>query len=215
MKKLFLAFSLLLFGNIVMAQSEQGLWVSAGIDKKISKKLSIDFSIENRWAGLADFHQTYFGEVGVGVKLHKNVSLIGYYRLINRRKDETSPYNQRHRFFGDLRFDKKIKVIELKYRFRYQNQFRDNDNELTFDRSYFRHKGEIALNTKAIFTPYVSSDWFYQIGGGFEEVRYKLGTDIKLSKSHRLDIGAFLSQPLGSSKDNKRIIFDLGYTFKF
>ena len=215
MKKLLFVCLLILLNNILFAQTEEGVWLNVGINKKVTKKVAIDLSIENRWTGLADFHQTYFGQFGVSYKIHKNISLSGYYRLINRRKDETSEYKRRHRFYGNLQVDKKFGIIGAKYRLRYQNQFRDTDNELTFDNSYLRHKFEIALNTKTFLTPYVSGDWFYQLGGGFDEVRYKAGVDLKLTKAHRLDIGAFLSQPLGSSTENKRIIYDVAYTFKF
>lgn len=215
MKKILFTVLFTLVTLLIYAQTNEGVWINAGLNKKITKKLSVDLSIENRWTGLAEFHQTYFGELGVSYKIHKNVSLSGYYRLINRRKDETSEYKQRHRFYGNLQIEKKLGILAAKYRLRYQNQFRDTDNELTFDNSYLRNKFEIALNTKTFITPYVSGDWFYQIGGSFDEVRYKAGADIKLSKAHRLDIGAFLSQPLGSSTEDKRLIFDVAYTFKF
>jgi hypothetical protein len=215
MKKSIIAGLLVLMNFLTFAQTREGVWLNVGINKKITKKLAIDLSIENRWTGLADFHQTYFGEIGTSYKIHKNISLSGYYRLINRRKDETSAYKQRHRFYGNLQLNKKLGIIEAKYRLRYQNQFRDTDNELAFDKSYLRHKFEIALNTKTFLTPYASGDWFYQLGRGIDEVRYKAGVDIKLSKFHRLDVGAFLSQPLGTSTDERRIIYDVSYTYKF
>jgi hypothetical protein len=196
-------------------QSNPSLWLKTGISKKINKKFTADLSIENRWAKIGSFHQTYFGELGIAYKLTKKFSLEGYYRYINRRRNESSAYNSRHRFYGNLEYETKIQQLRFKYRLRYQNQFRDNETELTFDKSYFRNKIELGYTNKSIFTPYISTDLFYQIRGIFDEVRIKVGSDIKITKTHRLDIAAFLSQPIGSNKEAERYVIDIGYKYKF
>jgi hypothetical protein len=216
MKNIAFIFFLLCASTLVLSgQSNPGLWLKTGLSKKINKKFSADLSLENRWAEIGSFHQTYFGELGINYKLTKNFSIEGYYRYINRRRNESSAYNSRHRFYGNLEYEKKIQQIRLKYRLRYQNQFRDNESELAFDKSYFRNKIELGYTNKSIFTPYISTDLFYQIGGSFEELRIKVGSDIKLTKTHRLDISAFLSQPIGSNNEAERIVIDIGYKYKF
>jgi len=206
---------LLITQTFVFGQSEPAFWLKTGLSKKVNKKFDIDLSLENRWTEGLAFHQTYFGEFGLSFNPNKQFTLSGFYRLINRRKDEASPYNTRHRFFADLSYSKKFGVLKLKNRVRYQNQFRDTDNEIAFDKSYLRNKLEFGLDNKTIFEPYISADLFYQMGGSFEELRWKVGSDIKLTKSHRLDIGGFLSQPLGDNFEGRRFVIDLSYKFRF
>lgn len=198
------------------AQAQEGvsLWTGASIEKKLTKKFSVNLNTQARFVENITYTQTYLGEVGLSYKIMKNLELSGYYRFISRRKDEAADFKQRHRFYGDLAYSKKLGAIKLEYRLRYQHQFKDNDGEIGFDKSYWRNKLEVAYSNKSDFTPFISADLFYQIGSGFDQVRPKAGVTYKINKHHSVDGFIFTNIDLvGADKSNP--VIGLNYKFKF
>lgn len=197
-----------------LSQSQDGLalWTGVGVEKKINKKFSVNLNAQARFVENLSFAQTYLGEVGLSYKIIKNLEITGYYRFINRRKDETKDFKNRHRFYGDLSYDKKLGVIKVGYRLRYQHQFRDNDGEIGFDTSYLRNKLEVSYPNKTKFTPYVSGDLFYEINGnGFDQIRPKAGVSYKINKKSSLDASIFTNVDLVGTEKSNPII---GLTYK-
>lgn len=211
MKKIILiAFLFLPF----LAQSQDGLalWTGVGVEKKINKKFSVNLNAQARLVENISYTQTYLGEIGLSYKIIKNLEITGYYRFINRRKNETKDFKNRHRFYGDLSYDKKLGVIKLDYRLRYQHQFKDNDGEIGFDTSYLRNKLEVSYPNKTKFTPYVSGDLFYEINGnGFDQIRPKAGVSYKINKKSSIDASVFTNVDLVGTEKSNPII---GLTYK-
>jgi hypothetical protein len=160
----------------------------------------------------------YLGEVGVSYKLTKHWEVSGYYRYIGRRKkndDETGYYYRPyHRFYADLAYDHKIWKLKFDYRLRYQNQFMDDNSGIENDKSYLRNKFEVSYPNKSRFTPYVSTDLFYQLGNGFDQMRNKGGIEIEINKHHKIDISGFTDYKLQGSQEN-RFLIGVAYKVKF
>lgn len=196
-----------------LSQSQDGLalWTGVGVEKKINKKFSVNLNAQARFVENLSFAQTYLGEVGLSYKIIKNLEITGYYRFINRRKDETKDFKNRHRFYGDLSYDKKLGVIKVGYRLRYQHQFKDNDGEIGFDASYWRNKLEVSYPNKTKFTPYISGDLFYQVGSGFDQLRPKAGISYKINKKSSIDASVFTNVDLVGTEKSNPII---GLTYK-
>jgi Protein of unknown function (DUF2490) len=218
MKKIFLLLlAIFLLINIkTQAQTEgTALWSSISIEKKIGKKFAIELHGQSRMVENITYTQTYLGELGLSYKIHKNWEITGYYRYIQRRKNELKEFKRRDRFYADLVFDHKIWKLKFANRLRYQNQFRDNDGgESEFDSSYLRNKIELSYPNKSKFTPYISGDLFYEIGGKIDQIRPKAGVSFKFNKHHSVDASVFSNVDLIGTESSAAII-GLGYKFKF
>ena len=90
-----------------------------------------------------------------------------------------------------MSYDKKLGVIKFQNRLRYQHQFKDNDGVTEFDASYIRNKIELSYDNKSNFTPYLSGDFFFQIGGTLDQLRPKVGISYKINKKNSIDISVF------------------------
>ncbi len=210
MKKLFLVIILLL-PFISNAQSGLGLWAGASIEKKLNKKFDLQVNGQARFVENLTYVQSYLGEIGLSYKIIKNLEISGYYRFIHRRKDEAKAFKNRHRFYADLAYGQKLGPIKFDYRLRYQHQFKDNDGEIGFDKSYLRNKLEISYPNKSKFTPFVSGDLFYEIGNKFDQLRPKGGLSYKINKHNSIDASIFTNVDLLGVESATPII---GLTYK-
>lgn len=191
MKKLLLL-TFLFFGIIsVHAQDGVGLRTGINLQKKVTKKVTLNLNGQARFNNNISYLQTYLFELGGEYKLSKAFDAAIYYRFVNRKKDETKNFNQRHRFYADLSYDKKFGVIKFQNRLRYQHQFKDNDGVTEFDASYIRNKIELSYDNKSNFTPYLSNDFFFQIGGTLDQLRPKVGINYKINKKNSIDLSVF------------------------
>lgn len=191
MNKLFITFLFIGISFSIFSQSGTSLWTGLTIEKNISKKFDISLGIQARMPENMTYLQTYFGEIGFAFKPTKKLEFAGYYRLINKRKNETKDWKNRHRFYFDLTFQEKFKKIKFENRLRYQHQFKDNDGEIEFDASYLRNKVELSFPNKSKFIPYISTDIFYKIGYKTDQLRPKIGLNYKLNKKSSFEISLF------------------------
>jgi hypothetical protein len=192
MKKLL--FLLLLISSTKISQAQDGVGLRSGINlqKKLTNKITLNANGQLRFNGDISFLQANLFELGGEYKINKDFDAALYYRFVNRRKDETKEFKNRHRFYADLGYGKKFGVIKFENRLRYQHQFKDNDNgEAEFDASYIRDKIEISYASKSKFTPYISNDFFLQIGGTLDQLRPKVGVSYKINKKHAVDVSVF------------------------
>jgi Protein of unknown function (DUF2490) len=218
MKKIALVLLLLApFGGYAQA-TDIGLWTGVGAEKKINKSLSVNLNTQLRFTDNISVLRAYLGEVGVSYKLTKHWEVSGYYRYIGRRKKNdagTYYYRPYHRFYADVAYDHKIWKLKFDYRLRYQNQFKDdNESGLENDSSYLRNKFELSYPNKSRFTPYVSTDLFYQLGTGFDQMRNKAGVEITINKNNKIDLSGFTDYQLQGSQEN-RFLLGVAYKVKF
>ncbi len=176
---------------LVNAQEGTGLWTGIGVQKKLSKKLSLNLNGQVRLDDNISYAKTYLGEIGLSYTILKGLDISAYYRLINRRKNEPSAFKIRQRYYADLSYEYKLGAIKLDYRLRYQHQFKDNDGETEFDASYLRNKLEVSLSNKTKFSPFVSADLFTEMGGKTDQIRPKAGISYKINKQHSVEASVF------------------------
>ncbi len=191
MKKLL--FLTILFWGIKSVHAQDGVGLRTGINlqKKVTEKVTLNLNGQIRFNNDISYLQTYLFELGGEYKISKSFDAAVYYRFVNRKKDETRDFNQRHRFYADLSYDKKFGVIKFQNRLRYQHQFKDNDGVTEFDASYIRNKIELSYDSKSKFTPYLSGDFFFQIGGTLDQLRPKVGISYKINKKNEIDLSVF------------------------
>lgn len=217
MKNKHLLIFLLCFISIQGALGQQlvGLRAGATVEKKLTKRISISAEGQLRYTDNFDYLETYLFELGASYKLNKHFELAAYYRFFNKKKDEINDWNARHRYYGEIKYDTKIGPLKFEDRLRYQHQFKDNDGEIGFDKSYFRNKFELNYPNKSNFTPYVSADFFYLIGDKIDQVRPKAGFSYKLNKQSNIKLGMFKDIGLNGSENNSNLTVQLEYKFKF
>ncbi|RDB04202.1 DUF2490 domain-containing protein [Runella aurantiaca] len=195
-----------------------GLWAGVGVEKKITKKWSANVNVQSRFTDNISVLKAYLGEVGLSYKLTKHWEVSGYYRYIARRKrneDKTGyEYRSYNRFYADLSYDHKLWKLKFDYRLRYQNQFQDDESAAENNSSYIRNKFELSYPNKSRFTPYISTDFFYEIGNGFDQMRNKAGVEIALNKHHKLELSGFTDYRLIGSQEN-RFLIGVSYKVKF
>ena len=191
MRKLLILTFLFLSLHSIYAQDGVGLRSGINLKKKVTNKITVNLNGQLRFNDNISFLQTYLAEIGGQYKISKNFDFALYYRFVNKRKNESKDFKIRHRFYADLGYDKKLGIIKFENRLRYQHQFKDNDGITEFDASYIRDKIEISYPNKSKFTPYISNDFFFRIGGTLDQLRPKVGLSYKFNKNNAIDISVF------------------------
>ncbi|WP_428654862.1 DUF2490 domain-containing protein [Runella sp.] len=218
-KRIFFPLLFLLLPFLSYSQATDiGLWAGVGAEKKINKKWSINVNVQTRFTDNISVLKAYLGEAGLSYKLNKHWEVSGYYRYIGRRKkneDKTGyEYRSYNRFYADLAYDHKIWKLKFDYRLRYQNQFQDDESAAENNSSYIRNKFELSYPNKSRFTPYISTDIFYEIGADFDQMRNKAGIEIAINKTNKLDLSGFTDYRLVGSQEN-RFLIGVAYKVKF
>ena len=201
-----------------------GLWTGVATDFRLTKKLTLNANAQLRFSDNIQVTRAYLGELGLSYKLTKHWEVAGYYRYTGRLKknQETDAYYYRpyHRFYGELSYDRKVwQGLKVAYRLRYQNQFKDDNDAVVADQSYLRNKVEIGWSNSSRLTPFVSADLFYRLAqtsnpGGFDQVRYRLGTNLRFSRLHSLDLSVFKDAELNGSGESSGLIVGATYKLK-
>lgn len=192
MKKGFLCLVLMVI-SLEMLYAQDGIGLRSGIsmDKKISKRFKINAVGQFRFNNNISYLQTHMFELGGIYKYSKAFDAAVFYRFMNRRKGPTKEFKNKHRFYVDLGYNKKMWLLKVENRLRYQHQFKDNDGVNEFDASYIRSKLGASYPNKTKFTPYVSNDFFFKIGGTFDQIRPKIGCSYEINKKNEVDVSVF------------------------
>lgn len=216
MKKTLTLIAISVFLGSLNLKAQVGTWVSLSAEKKLVKKVSLEGNVQLRELDFTNKIDKYVAELGVNFNLPKGFETSIFYRYNSSYKKKSDLYEPTHRFYGNINYSKKLsKKLELGYRFRYQNQFKDDTNgELASDKSYLRNKIELEFPNKSNFKPSIGADFFYQIGYTFDQVRIKAGTTYKINKRQRISADIFTDQAIKTGKANT-LIFQLDYKYKF
>lgn len=200
-------------------QESLGLWTGLATDVRLTKRLTLNANAQIRFSDNVQVTRAYLGELGVSYKLNKHWEVAGYYRYTGRLKKnkETDTYYYRpyHRFYAEVSYEQKLgRRLELDYRLRYQNQFKDDNDAVVADGSYLRNKLGLSYRTGTRITPFVSADVFYRLGSSFDQVRYKAGVQVQLAKAHSVDLSLFKDVELNHSGEGSGPIIGVTYKLK-
>lgn len=202
--------------NVGNAQApELGLWVGTSIEKRLSQSIALHLNGQLRYSDNLTVRRSALAEVGLSYRFNKHWEVTGYYRYTARRRfdEDTYQYVYRplHRFYADLSYDRTVWQLKLDYRLRYQNQFKDDTDGLETDKSYVRNKLELSYPNASRFTPYVSTDLFYKLGAGADQLRNKVGVTISVARHQKLDVYGFTDYQFIERQKNELI---LGATYR-
>ena len=218
-KKLLLVFLSLVLSFSAFAQTEPSTWIEMGFSKKVVRNLKVEFNPELRLFG--DFKMdTYILEGGLSYKLHKYLTLAGYYRYENAwdYKNSTGAYKGQvasKRIAFDAKSGFELNRFDFQFRLRYTNGA-DFDQTTDDKASYFRYRAKIDYDIKGSkFVPYVSFEAFHDlILGNFDKVRYTGGLSYNLNNNNELSLFYRLQDYSEVGKESLDII-GIGYGLKF
>jgi ribosomal protein S13 len=218
---LFLALAAGVFLSIPLkAQvNDAGLWTSVKVETKIVKKLNASIVQEFRFYENITELGAYYTEAGLDYKINKHFQVEVNYRFTHKRKVENY-YSIRHRLGIDLKYSKKIKPFELKYRARFQNQYEDigRSEDGGVAEFYFRNKLNLQLDLKKAYTPYVSVELYsplnYPRYYAFNNIRYMAGIEYAITKHHKLDLYYMIHKEVNVSQPITYYVFGIGYIYK-
>ena len=199
------------------AQSEGGLLLEAGAEKKLTKKLSMeveadfrtrnDFKTVDRWAiGLgADYKFCKWLKADVGYKL-LNTNFredISYKSSGSYNNWRPSYWGVKHRLTASLTATyKPLKNLKVSLRERWQDTWRPEKTVTRWDfdddqwedkvragkaRHQLRSRLQVAYDKKKALFTPFASVELYN-SWGIEKLRYNLGTDIRLDKHNELSV---------------------------
>ena len=213
-KRLTLAAVIMATAMPVSAQSEGGLNMTAEVEKKIDKKLSVSLEAGMRTRNDFKTMDRWTLDLGASYKLTKWLKADLGYMLLDENNHEKINYKTsggydtwrpsywglKHRVYASLTGTYKIGDVRLALRERWQYSYRpekttqrwDFDDEAWEDKvrsgkakNVLRSRFEIAYDKKrALLTPYANVELYN--AWGIEKIRYTVGTDFNLSKQHTL-----------------------------
>ena len=223
--KILLLILTLLFVISGFAQESPATWIEIGLSKNIIKNLKVEFNPELRLRG--DYQlDTYILEGGVSYKLHKYLTLAGYYRYENEYdyKNSTDEYKGQlvsNRIAIDVRSGFELKRFDFSFRLRYTN---GNDFDQTTDAkaSFFRYRAKMKYDINGSkLVPFASVEVFHDlIVNQLDKTRYTFGLAYPINKHHEVSIYYRLQdyyEPtnyIGDKKPSLDII-GIGYNFDF
>jgi hypothetical protein len=201
------------------AQNGPSTWIELGFSKKVVKNLKLEFNPELRLFGNFKM-DTYILEGGLSYKLHKYLTVAGYYRYENAwdYKKNTGVYKGQvasKRIALDAKSEFELKRFDFQFRLRYTNGA-DFDQTTDDKASYFRYRAKIDYDVKGSkFVPYVSVEAFHDlILDNVDKIRYTGGLSYPINDHHELGLFYRLQDYSEVDKASTNII-GIGYSLKF
>jgi len=217
------------FSNEIIAQQEKGTtivtqdlesWSKIGFKFKAHKKFSIGLDQGFRFNKNSTTMDQMFTQAKFKIKAGNNLKFGAGFRYISDRGGNDL-FDNDFRLNLDAIFKHKVKDFTLQYRLRYQNR---NEIGLSADdgdyfKNYLRLKAGVKYNIKDWkFDPKLSTEIFRdltKVTGGFDKLRFTLGTSYGLKKYGEFGAYFRLEKELGTSYPKTTNIIGLNYAYTF
>ena len=214
----------LLSGGVFVCRAQEndfGSWISAGVTKDLSKRISLEAEEEVRIFknfGEIDRFMTSFGGA---FSIIKGVKAGTGYTWIYDHDVKDTGWENRHRIFVYLQGKADLGRLTFTLREKFQMTYYDKAQE-DFDYSpqnYLRSRVQVAYDVKVSkIEPYLSAEMHYQLnnpkGNEIDNMRYTLGIAFPISKKLDLDTFVRLSQELNVKKPENLYLLGLSINFK-
>jgi hypothetical protein len=214
-----LLLSLMIVQFSVAQEQDAGLWLTASIEKKISKDFKATLSQEFRFKENYSQLGTYFTDIGLQYKISKSLNASFNYRFIEKlQKDLT--YDTRSRFYLDVAYRYKADKWNFILRTRFQDQIESfsTDEDYSQPQFYWRNKLTIKYSLKD-FTPYATAEVFYPLnnpkGNIIDEFRLSAGSDYEINKKNSVGGYFLIDKEINVKNPVTSFIIGLEYGFAF
>ncbi len=212
-----LLFTLLCISSGYAQEANPSTWFEMELSKKIAKNLKFEFNPELRMFGGFEM-DTYILEGGLSYKLHKYLTVAGYYRYENewKYKNSTGAFKGQvasNRVAFDAKSGFELNRFDFQFRLRYTNGA-DFDQSTDDRASYFRYRAKVDYDIKnSKLVPYVSVEAFHDlIAKEIDKMRYTAGVSYPVGKRNELSL-FYRLQDFNSDKNSMDII-GIGYSLK-
>lgn len=222
-----------------------GLWMTAGVEKKLSKKWSVGAEFEYRlkdnieegkgWGAPSRWNIA----VGVEYKVLSGLKLDAGYKFMRdhslpewneEKQEETEAYwGTKHRVYASFTASFKARNVKFSLRERWQYTYRREVPDVTYDwnkdrlepvkgkgKNVVRSRLQVSYDKKkAWYEPYASVEVY--IADGLDKMRYTAGCEFKLNKHNAVDVFYRYEDLYENDNYNNRDshILGVGYKFKF
>lgn len=216
--RIYLLVLALVFTFSGFSQSQPSTWVELEFSKKIIQNLKVEFNPELRMFGGFEM-DSYILEGGLSYKLHKYLTLAGYYRFENeynyREKRQIYEWEPASRIAFDAKSGFELKRFDFQFRLRYTNgsDFDDTTNDKA---SFFRYRAKVDYDIKnSKLIPFASVEAFHDlIAKDVDKMRYTGGLAYPINKKNELSLFYRLQDYSETSKESMNIL-GIGYSLKF
>ena len=201
--------------------NDAGLWTTFNVNKKLKRNFGVFLTEEYRLR--ENFSQTnlFYTDIGTEVRPLSFLKVSIAYRLIEKFiNDKTFSY--RHRLMLNISLKQKLGDATLSYRQRLQSEVRNIYSSAigNIPEWYSRNKFELKYDINKPITPYIATEFRYQINnpravesnGLWHRNRYFVGLDYKRSDKHSFGLYYMLQREFNVSSPQNIYIIGLEYS---
>jgi predicted porin len=219
-KKSLLLFLMLFQASLAFSQDDFGIWYSVSAEKKLVKKVVLDFDANVRTYSKASKIDEAFFDIGITYKFNKYLSAAASYRFTEFKEDDNF-FHPRHKWFTDLKGRLPVGNFDFSARLRFQQRYKtyfknENDREST---EVGRIKVRTLYNIPSFpVNPYISAELFFpmfrQTTRKVEKDRFMAGVEYNISKKHSVDLEYMFQRDFLPHISDINVI-SLNYNIKF
>ncbi|MDB2385206.1 DUF2490 domain-containing protein [Polaribacter sp.] len=209
------------YGNSFLAQEDSDLasWNAVGIKYKLNKKITFDLEQHLRLKEDFSLVDEYFTQFETGYKFANNFEFVGGLRFIRENDTEGNlqGYENHFRYHADVKYEHKIKNLNIGYRLRYQNKNYLDEDDVA--RQNFRFKTDFEYKIKKWpLDPSFSAEIFNRYRkdadtNGFSKYRLTFGTDYKIKNFGKIKLFYRVEKELNADLPETLKIIGLKYTY--
>lgn len=208
-------FTLLLLSSInqLFAQADYiddaAVWVGFNLEKKLTDKIYLQLSQQNRITENVSTYGRGNIDVGVTYRFTKNIRLMGDYVYLKRPNPDHSFTNE-HRLYAALVLKKEVGRWDFSYRnmvqMRMKNIYTSEEGKIP---QYFeRNKLSVKYQLNKYFSPYVSGELFYPFNQTknkrLKKVRTTIGLDYKINRKTNVEVYFLYQHELNAFNSTNR-----------
>ncbi len=191
------------------AQKDFQLWLEAGLNYKINKKLDLKFEAAyRRDNNIADINETYI-QLQIQTDLLDFLDFSGGYRFSGWYEKYLV-----HRIFAFAKFKVDAARLRMYYRIRYDYNF---SSELGPLPTHFRNKIKIRYRTRKFpLDPFIAYELFLRTNhwdNRLSQQRMDIGLQYSISKKQSLKVYYRFQQRLNTVSPDQNYILGLTYSF--
>ncbi len=239
-------FVLMALPIVANAQSDEfGIWTEAGLEKKLSKNLSLSGELEFRSGNNLKNVDRWSAGLDIEYKLAKWLKASAGYTFLYDYHSEKYTYQDdgdlnkrtmtyfgpRHRVNVTLTASKDFGKLNVSLRERWQYTYRPEQANKRMDyqhedlgysypvkgkgKNVWRNRLQFKYRASDLLRPYLSGE-SYVSGSGLEKLRFAVGTELKLDKKNSFSLGYIFQKSYDDSDDEgNRHVISVGYKYKF
>lgn len=208
-------------GNNLKAQvNDAQLWLSAGVEKRITRDLSINFTQELRLNENITEAGTIYSDLGVSYDFLNRFRVGASYRFTLKRRPDDS-YRPFHSWYVDARYREKIKPLVMILRLRYQSKYAEpyTSEKASMPANHFRAKLTLKYDLKKRYEPYIYAETYFRtcVPGyqSFDQLRLCAGVEYAFNRMHSIDLHYLWCHEYNVVEPEVDWVIGVSYSFTF